>query len=542
MATATLTFDDEFNSLNLWNGTSGTWQPSFTWAADGESVAGSETWWSNPGYGPTSAADANPYKVSNGVLNLEALPTPADVSASAVGGQPYIGGLLETQNSFSQEYGYFEMNAEMPVGAGLMGAFWLLPENGSRPPELDVSEVVSNSPTTVVNTVITNDGGPDTVLNHWTDVANMTTGFHTYAVDWEPTTITWYFDGVETFQEATPSDMHQPMYMLLDTLAGNASSWEGAPNSTTPFPASMLVNYVHVYSANPYTSGTTVVTPPATTPAAPASVTTGSGSDTLTLAMSEDAYLGDAEFTVAVDGVQQGGTFTTTALHNASATQNFVFEGNWAPGAHTVTVDFLNDAYGGSSALDRNLYVNSITYDGTNTNQAAELGGDGPVNFSVTDTTAVPVTVTTPPATSAPVTTGSGSDTLTLAISEDAYLGNAEFTVAVDGVQLGGTFTATALHSASATQNFVFEGNWAPGAHTVTADFLNDAYGGSSALDRTCTSTASPMTGPTLIRPPNSAATVRSISASPTRRRSPSRSPRPRRPPLRSPPAAVPTR
>jgi beta-glucanase (GH16 family) len=23
----------------------------------------------------------------------------------------------------------------------------------------------------------------------------MTTGFHTYGVDWEPDTITWYFDG-----------------------------------------------------------------------------------------------------------------------------------------------------------------------------------------------------------------------------------------------------------------------------------------------------------------------------------------------------------
>ena len=193
----------------------------------------------------------------------------------------------------------------------------------------------------------------------------------------------------------------------------------------------------------------------------------------MTLAISEDAYLGNAEFTVAVDGVQLGGTFTATALHSASATQNFVFEGNWAPGAHTVTVDFLNDAYGGSSALDRNLYVNSITYDGTNTNQAAELATTGPLNFSVTDTTPIPAAVT-----------GAGSDTLALAISEDAYLGNAEFTVAVNGKQLGGTFTATALHSASATQNFVFKGDFGSGTHTVTVDFLNDAYGGSSALDR----------------------------------------------------------
>ena len=39
------------------------------------------------------------------------------------------------------------------------------------------------------------------------------------------------------------------------------------------------------------------------------------------LSMSEDAYLGDAQFTVSVDGKQQGGTFTTTALHAAGVSQ-----------------------------------------------------------------------------------------------------------------------------------------------------------------------------------------------------------------------------
>ena len=92
--------------------------------------------------------------------------------------------------------------------------------------------------------------------------------------------------------------------------------------------------------------------------------------------------------------------------------------------------------------------------------------------------------VVTPPA---PVTTGSGSDTLVLSISEDAYAngdgtsdanGDAAFTVSVDGKQLAGTFFATAPHSAGASQNFTFKGDWAPGAHAVTVNFLNDAWGG----------------------------------------------------------------
>ncbi len=120
---------------------------------------------------------------------------------------------------------------------------------------------------------------------------------------------------------------------------------------------------------------------------APASVTTGSGSDTLVLSMSEDAYLGDAQFTVAVDGVQFGGTFTTTALHAFGTSQTFTFMGDWGVGAHTVTVNLLNDAYGGTPATDRNLYVNAISYDGTNTNQSAAIIGFVPNNFAVTDTT-----------------------------------------------------------------------------------------------------------------------------------------------------------
>ena len=119
--------------------------------------------------------------------------------------------------------------------------------------------------------------------------------------------------------------------------------------------------------------------------------------------MSEDAYKGDAQFTVSVDGKQLAGTFTTTASHAAGASQSFTFKGDWALGAHTVAVNFLNDAYGGTAATDRNLYVNAVSYDGTNTDQSAALMSTGPKSFSVTDATAIPSPVT-----------GSGSDTLVL--------------------------------------------------------------------------------------------------------------------------------
>jgi uncharacterized protein (TIGR01370 family) len=208
-------------------------------------------------------------------------------------------------------------------------------------------------------------------------------------------------------------------------------------------------------------------------PAIPPPVTVGSGSDTLVLTMSEDAYKGDAQFTVAVDGKQLAGIFTAIASRATGADQTFTFKGDWAPGGHTVAVTFLNDLYGGTAATDRNLYVNAVSYDGTNANQSAALMGTGPKSFSETDGTAVPSAVT-----------GSGTDTLILGVSEDAYLGNAQFTVSVDGKHLGGTFNATTLHASGSSQNFVFKDDFGSGQHSVAVDFLNDAWAGTPSTDR----------------------------------------------------------
>lgn len=86
--------------------------------------------------------------------------------------------------------------------------------------------------------------------------------------------------------------------------------------------------------------------------------------DTLTLQLSEDAYLGNADFIVKMDGTQIGGPTAVTALHSANATQTFSYAGNWGGGTHSVEIDFTNDAYGGSPSTDRNLYVNQVSYNG----------------------------------------------------------------------------------------------------------------------------------------------------------------------------------
>ena len=193
----------------------------------------------------------------------------------------------------------------------------------------------------------------------------------------------------------------------------------------------------------------------------------GSGIDLLTLQLNEDAWNGDAQFTISVDGQTIGGTQTVTALRSASQTQAVNVRGNFGSGAHKVTVTFLNDADGGTTLTDRNLFVTSGSIDNSPISFAPlSLLSNGSQSISFTgDATGAP-------------------DTIDLQLSEDAWEGDAQFTIAIDGVKVGGTQTVTASHAAGQTQEFRFGGNWGAGPHSIAISFINDAWGGTSSTDR----------------------------------------------------------
>jgi hypothetical protein len=114
-------------------------------------------------------------------------------------------------------------------------------------------------------------------------------------------------------------------------------------------------------------------------------VTVGSGPDTLDLKVNEDVWKANAQFTVAVDGTQIGGTLTAQASHAAGAVQDILVMGTFGQGQHTATVDFLNDAYGGTPATDRNLYVAGATIDGNAVSGSSlTLLAAGPESFTFT--------------------------------------------------------------------------------------------------------------------------------------------------------------
>ena len=133
-----------------------------------------------------------------------------------------------------------------------------------------------------------------------------------------------------------------------------------------------------------------------------------------------------------------------------------------------MAVNFLNDAYGGTAGADRNLYVDSGAMDGkavAGASLSLLSGGAQSIAFQG------PGVVTAP----------SG---LVLHLAEDAYQGNAQFTVAVDGHQLGLAQAVTALNSASGSQAFNFSNLLGAGTHDLAVTFTNDLYGGVAGTDR----------------------------------------------------------
>jgi hypothetical protein len=220
----------------------------------------------------------------------------------------------------------------------------------------------------------------------------------------------------------------------------------------------------------------------------------GSGSDTITLSMSEDQAVGtDAQFTVNVDGQQIGGLQTVTASHAAGQDQSFTFAGDYGPGPHNVTVTFDNNFIYPGVGGDRNLYVDGVNYDGQTISNSTtpiyespffppnstEGNVYGNAVYTVNDTTAIPAGASPQPSTTpGAVAVGTGPDNLVLNMAEDAYLGDAQFTVSVDGQQIGGTQTTTAIVEQGQQQEFDVHGNFGPGNHTVSVNFLNDQIGG----------------------------------------------------------------
>ena len=242
------TFDEEFNSLSLQmkSTETGTWRTYYgqgnpldytsrTFTANNEQEI-----YVDPEFAGSSTAPLglNPFSINNGVLTITASKTPTN-DLSSLWNYPYISGQLDTEASFTQEYGYFEMRAELPQTQGAWPAFWLLPIGHTG--ELDIMEQFGQPD--VFGTAISSTYTiTDPTYRHSDYVPTSLSGFHTYGLMWTPTTLTWYVDGVATGTSAAASDMNEPMYIILNLAAGGAA---GTANFTS---ANMQVDYVRAYA------------------------------------------------------------------------------------------------------------------------------------------------------------------------------------------------------------------------------------------------------------------------------------------------------
>lgn len=242
-----LTFQDEFDSFRPWKNGKGVWRTTFR---DGK---GQDDWdlrtlrWNKevqlyvdpdfaPGGGPPLKLD--PFEHRDGQLTIAMRPTPGE-HAKRLNNFKYVSGLITTQPSFTQTYGYFEIRAKLPRGKGVWPAFWLLPADLSWPPEIDILESI---------------GDPSRVYAVYHSGAAKIEGkefrvepeaFHTFAVAWDKDAIAWFIDGKEVRREKTPADMHKPMYMLANVASGG--DWAGSPDASTPFPAKYVIDYIRAY-------------------------------------------------------------------------------------------------------------------------------------------------------------------------------------------------------------------------------------------------------------------------------------------------------
>ena len=206
-------FADDFDGSTL---DPSRWTTCYDWNVDGCTNAGNkELQW----YLPSQVA------VGGGLLHLTA--TRRSTTGSDGVSYPWRSGMVSTgRDSWDAAprhvftYGYFATRMQVPAGAGLFPAFWLMPASRFTPPELDVVEFFEGTRTPVLTVHWKGPDGKDLHTGkHYKGPFDYAAGFHTFALDWEKGSLTWYVDGVPelTVDQHVPD---VPMEALLTLAVG----------------------------------------------------------------------------------------------------------------------------------------------------------------------------------------------------------------------------------------------------------------------------------------------------------------------------------
>jgi beta-glucanase (GH16 family) len=189
-------------------------------------------------------------RIENGMLVIEA-------RREKYEGSYYTSARLKTQGLREFKYGRIEARMKVPAGKGLWPAFWMLGSSIVRNPwpgcgEIDIMEYIGREPDLILGTIHGPGYAGALGLSKWNrQTYEIAADFHDYAVEWEPGTIRWYYDGVQYFT-ATRADIgerewvfDEPFFIILNLATGG--QFPGMIGLDTKFPAQLLVDYVRVY-------------------------------------------------------------------------------------------------------------------------------------------------------------------------------------------------------------------------------------------------------------------------------------------------------
>lgn len=168
---------------------------------------------------------------------------------------------IETRGHHQWTYGRFEARVKLPSAKGTWPAVWMLgepkdpawnrwPDRG----EIDIVEHVGYLPNLIHGTVHTKayNHVKKTQKGATTKVADVTSDFHLYTVDWTPEQITFLFDNQPYYtvrnEHKTEAEwpFDHPEYLKINfAFGGDWGAHDGTDDSKLPL--KLEVDYVRVY-------------------------------------------------------------------------------------------------------------------------------------------------------------------------------------------------------------------------------------------------------------------------------------------------------
>ncbi len=169
----------------------------------------------------------------------------------------WVSAKLTTKNKVEVLYGRIEARVHIPRGAGTWPAFWMLGNNLDTDTwpqcgEIDILEVRGRDTSNLVATLHgPSYFGDDGCSAEWRPPVDMSEGFHTFAVEWLPERVTWFFDdhaySVKTRADVTEGDwvFDHPFYVIVNLAMGGGFTGDIDPDLAQ---AHMTIDHIRVFS------------------------------------------------------------------------------------------------------------------------------------------------------------------------------------------------------------------------------------------------------------------------------------------------------